>query len=45
MAGAHVQEGVQSFIGFTNFYRRFIFNFLHHARPLFDLTKKDVRFT
>ena len=39
------KKEVQSFMGFTNFYRRFIFNFSHHVRPLFDLTKKDVRFT
>jgi len=39
------KKEVQSFVGFTNFYRRFIFNFSHHVRPLFDLTKKDVRFT
>jgi len=35
---------VQSFVGFANFYRRFIADFLHHARPLFDLTRKDVPF-
>jgi len=38
------KKEVQSFVGFTNFYRRFISNFSHHARPLFDLTKKDIRF-
>src|SRR5271163_1772770 len=32
------KKEVQSFLGFTNFYRRFI----HHARPLFNLTKNDV---
>ena len=32
---------VQSFVGFVNFYQRFI-NFSHHACTLFDLTKKDV---
>jgi hypothetical protein len=36
------KKEVQSFLGFTNFYRRFIQDFLHHARPLFDLTCKDV---
>jgi hypothetical protein len=35
---------VQSFVGFVNFYRRFIPGFSHHARTLFDLTMKDVRF-
>jgi len=38
------KKEVQSFMGFTNFYRQFISNFSHHARALFDLTKKDVRF-
>jgi len=32
---------VQSFLGFTNFYRRFIRNFSEHACPLFDLTRND----
>jgi hypothetical protein len=36
------KKEVQSFLGFANFYRRFIANFSHHARPLFDLTKKDA---
>jgi len=34
---------VQSFLGFANFYRRFIQDFSHHARPLFNLTKKEQR--
>ena len=34
---------VQSFVGFVNFYQWFIKDFSHHARALFDLTKKDVR--
>ena len=34
---------VQSFVGFVNFYRRFIKDFSHHTHALFDLTKKDVR--
>jgi transposase InsO family protein len=37
------KKEVQSFLGFTNFYRRFIQDFSHHARPLFDLTKNDVK--
>jgi hypothetical protein len=39
------KKEVQSFMGFTNFYCRFVSNFSHHARTLFDLTKKDVRFS
>jgi hypothetical protein len=38
------KKEVQSFIGFVNFYRHFIPGFSHHARALFDLTMKDVRF-
>jgi len=36
------RKDVQSFLGFTNFYRRFIQGFSHLARPLFDLTRKDT---
>ena len=36
---------VQEFIGFLNFYRRFIEGFSQIARPLHDLTKKDAAFT
>ncbi|GLB43134.1 putative retrotransposable element tf2 155 kda protein type 1-like [Lyophyllum shimeji] len=45
--GLIIEEGRRSkcFLGFTNFYRRFIRDFSHHARPLFDLTKADVKFT
>jgi hypothetical protein len=38
------KKEVQSFVGFVNFYRRFIPGFSHHARALLDLTMKDVRF-
>ena len=38
------KKEVQSFVGFANFYRRFIQDFSHHARALFDLTKKDTPF-
>ncbi len=37
------KKEVQSFLGFTNFYQRFIKNFLEHAHPLFDLTRNDTR--
>lgn len=33
---------VQSFLGFGNFYRKFIKDFSKIARPLYDLTKKGV---
>jgi len=36
------KKGVQSFVGFINFYWRFIKDFSHHARPLFNLTKKGI---
>ena len=32
---------VQSFLGFVNFYRHFIQDFSHVARPLHNLTRKD----
>jgi len=35
------QTDMQAFIGFVNFYRRFIRDFLTIARPLFDLTYSD----
>ena len=38
------KKEVQSFLGFTNFYWRFIEGFLHISRPLFDLTKADSTF-
>lgn len=36
---------VQGFLGFANFYRRFIPEFSRLAAPLTNLTKKDVPFT
>jgi hypothetical protein len=38
------KKEVQSFVGFVNFYRRFILRFSYHACALFDLTMKDIRF-
>ena len=37
-------KAVRSFIGFCNFYRKFIPHFSTIARPLIDLTKKGVPF-
>ena len=37
-------KGVQSFLGFCNFYRRFIKNYSRIARPLNRLTRKDQPF-
>jgi hypothetical protein len=39
------KKEVQSFLGFTNFYRWFIQDFSHHVRPLFDLTGKNAPWT
>jgi len=35
---------VQKFLGFCNFYRRFVKNYSTLAQPLFNLTKKDIPF-
>lgn len=37
-------SAVRSFLGFANFYRRFIEKFAKIARPLTDLTRKDSNF-
>jgi hypothetical protein len=39
------KKEVQSFLGFAKFYCQFIKGFLHHAKPLFKLTKKDRKWT
>jgi RNase H-like domain found in reverse transcriptase len=36
---------VQSFLGFANFYQCFIEGFSHHVKPLFELTKKDRKWS
>jgi len=36
------KKGIQEFMGFCNFYRRFIERFSRTAKPLYDRTKKDV---
>ena len=35
---------LQSFIGLCNYYNKFIPNFSHVFRPLYDLLKKDIKF-
>ena len=35
------QTDIQAFIGFVNFYHRFIQDFSTIARPFFDLTRSD----
>ena len=37
-------KDVQSFLGFANFYRRFILGYSKIAAPLTALTKKDIKF-
>ena len=39
------KKSLQSFLGFANFYRRFIKNFSTMATPLYELTKKDAVWT
>ena len=35
---------VQAFLGLANFYRHFVHGFADIARPLTDLTRKDIEF-
>ena len=44
MANSSNWEEVQSFLGFVNFYRRFIEGFSHITRPLFNLIKNNSDF-
>lgn len=37
-------KGVQSFLGFCNFYRRFVSEYGRIAKPLTNLTRKDITF-
>jgi len=37
-------KDVQKFLGFCNFYRRFVKNYSALAQPLFNLTKKNIPF-
>ncbi|ESK87520.1 reverse transcriptase-rnase h-integrase [Moniliophthora roreri MCA 2997] len=37
-------KGVQAFLGFGNFYRKFISKYAQLARPLHDLTRKSQKF-
>lgn len=35
-------KDIQSFLGFANFYRRFIYSYSNLVAPLVNLTKKDI---
>jgi hypothetical protein len=37
-------KGIQSFLGFCNYCRKFIPNWTKYSKPLIELTKKDVPF-
>jgi hypothetical protein len=39
------KKELQSFLGFCNYYCRFIKDFSEIARPLYDLTKRDIPFS
>jgi hypothetical protein len=37
-------KNIQSFLGFCNFYRRFIRNYGIIAKPMVNLTKTEIKF-
>jgi len=37
-------KDIQCFLGFANFYRRFIYRYSHLCQPLFNLLRKDMPF-
>jgi RNase H-like domain found in reverse transcriptase len=39
------KKEVHSLLVFANFYQQFIEGFLHHVKPLFELTKKDQKWS
>ena len=40
----HTVKQVQSFLGFCNFYRRYVPKYSQISNPLYNLKKKDVKF-
>ena len=40
-----IVKEVQSFLGFSNFYRKFILHYSSLTSPLTSLTRKGIRFT
>jgi len=45
VAYSRKQDGLQAFLGFVNFYHRFIQDFSAKAQPLFDLTRSEQVWT
>lgn len=41
---SHKTEGLRSFLGLANFYRKFIKRFLQLEKPFLDLSKKELSF-